>query len=476
MTKNFKSHYTNQAEFSKAKLDEISPSFCLAKWLQVSIHLTNGMTHSCYHPPVHKIPIEELKKNPSALHNTNFKKQERKQMKEGSRPSGCSYCWMIEDGKKEHFSDRYYRSGEPWAMHHYDEVVDNPWDYNVMPRYVEVNFNNACNLKCSYCSPHLSSTWAKEIKEHGPYKTSTPHNSIEHLENKGLMPIPNKDNNPYIEAFWKWWPELYPNLKHFRMTGGEPLMDKNTYKVLDYISRHAKKDLQLGITTNFCPDKRLLKKFFEQSKKIEDNGMVEHFMLFVSCDAVGKKAEYIRHGMNYDYLIKNVKEFLSYGNRRSISFINTFNLLSVTTIKEWLQQILDLRQELNKDKQKIWIDTPMLRTPTWQSIQILPVKYRDYIKDAISWAKNNIEDSNNFTKGIKDYEIDKLHRMLQWMEEGDNLSEAKVLQDRANFYIFFSEHDKRRGTNFLTTFPEMEDFWDICKKANERIQNESGNS
>ncbi len=37
------------------------------------------------------------------------------------------------------------------------------------------------------------------------------------------------------------------------MTGGEPMMDKNTYKVLDYVIDHPKKDLHLNVTSNMCP-------------------------------------------------------------------------------------------------------------------------------------------------------------------------------------------------------------------------------
>jgi len=42
-------------------------------------------------------------------------------------------------------------------------------------------------------------------------------------------------------------------MKHycvFRMTGGEPLMDKNTFRVLDYVANNPKGDLEIGITTN----------------------------------------------------------------------------------------------------------------------------------------------------------------------------------------------------------------------------------
>lgn len=57
------------------KSDEISPTFCAAKWHMVTLHLAQGETHSCYHPWTHKVPLEELKNNPGAIHNTLFKKK-----------------------------------------------------------------------------------------------------------------------------------------------------------------------------------------------------------------------------------------------------------------------------------------------------------------------------------------------------------------------------------------------------------------
>ena len=99
------SDYNNAADTAEKQLKRISPSMCYAKWAQVSIHLTNGTTHSCYHPAPHKIPLEELEGNPSALHNTIEKKEQRKQMLCGDKPDGCSYCWKIEAMGKEFVSD-----------------------------------------------------------------------------------------------------------------------------------------------------------------------------------------------------------------------------------------------------------------------------------------------------------------------------------------------------------------------------------
>ena len=82
-----KSQFLSNAETIKEKLDTVSPSLCLAKWKQVSLHLTTGMNNSCYHPPLHRIPIEEIKKNSGALHNTEHKKTQRRMMLQGQRPA-----------------------------------------------------------------------------------------------------------------------------------------------------------------------------------------------------------------------------------------------------------------------------------------------------------------------------------------------------------------------------------------------------
>ena len=69
--------------------------------------------------------LHELKANVNALHNTQFKLQERKQMKEGIRPEGCQYCWNVEDAPNPpeggRLSDRHYRSSEWWVKEAWDE-------------------------------------------------------------------------------------------------------------------------------------------------------------------------------------------------------------------------------------------------------------------------------------------------------------------------------------------------------------------
>jgi len=108
---------TNKSDFMSAAeqmKQQLGPALCLAKWQQVSLHLPTGLNNSCYHPPLHHIDVEPLKANPGALHNTAYKKEQRKIMIRNEKPSECSYCWNIE--RHDQLSDRHYRSGEKWAI------------------------------------------------------------------------------------------------------------------------------------------------------------------------------------------------------------------------------------------------------------------------------------------------------------------------------------------------------------------------
>lgn len=452
------SKYKSDAIEVKQKLDLISPTMCMAKWNQVSLHLPTGMTNSCYHPPLHPMDSEQVKANPARLHNTDEKIDQRKKMIAGERPTGCSYCWKLEDAGE--MSDRHYRSGEPWANENIQEIVDNPFDVNHVPRYVEVNFNHACNFKCSYCSPQFSTAWAKEIDTYGGYPTSPPHNAPEHFMGRN-RPIPNRETNPYVEAFWKWWPELYPKLKHFRMTGGEPMMDKNTYKVFDYVIQNPKNDLHLNVTSNMCPpEDSLKKKYFDMVYRMCMEGKIEHFMQFVSVDAHGKHAEYIRHGLDYNRMMDNVAEFLHrIPGHNAVTFIITYNNLSVTSMRKLLQDIQRLRSEYSSDYQRIWFDVPLLRQPAYQQITLLPEAYQSIHEDNVEWMRENSgeDDYSQF----KDFEVQKMQRNLAYWKK--NYADSK--EQKKNFYAFFNEHDRRRKTNFANTFPEMLEFWKECRQA-----------
>ncbi len=447
--------YLDSIKKTKLKLDTVSPSFCLAKWNMVTIHLQQGETHSCYHPWTHKIPLEELKNNPTALHNTEYKKEQRKLMLEGKRPKECQYCWNIEDLKKDFVSDRMIRSFEYWALDDFDKIKNLPWDANVNPRHVEMSFDSVCQLKCIYCNPTVSSKWLEEVKTYGGYPTSNKFNdymSAEKIEEK-LKQM--ESTNPYVEAFWKWWPDLYPDLRVFRITGGEPLLSAETFKVLDYIAEHPHPHLEVIINSNLCVADGLISKLIDKAKIILEKKNVKNFTVFSSLDTYGEQAEYIRTGLSYERIMKNANRVLTEIPGSTVGFTVTYNALSVPRFKLLLEELKRMREKYHSvgDTSRVLFDTPYLRFPDHLSIQALPPEFAKYFDEQIAFVEKNL----NRINGFSELELMKLHRVREWMLS--STEPGWVEKSRRDFKIYFTEHDKRRNTDFVKTFPEFADFY-----------------
>ena len=452
---------------TRGKLDAIGKGMCLAKWTQVTIHLQNGHNHSCHHPRTHKVSESEILRNPTALHNTNYKKKRRKEMLvDNKRPVECDYCWGVEDNS-DRMSDRIFKSSESWSLPHYDEIVTTDWREDFNPRYVEVSFSNACNFKCSYCGPTFSSTWMEEVEKHGGYSTTTGFNDPVGLQVENKMPIPHKDPNPYKDAFWKWWPDLYQDLHTFRITGGEPLLANDTFKVLDYIIDHPNpnKNLGLAINSNLGGPVKLIDKFIEKLQRIEDEERVKEIIIFTSVDGWGNQAEWIRNGLDFNYFWDNCYKVLEQCQRINLTFMSTYNALSIPSYKELIHGVYDLKEEFNSND-RYWnsatfLDSSYLRYPQHQTVQIMEQKWAiEVFKQAQLMDFLAIPIFEHMYVGYSDIEIQKVKRIYDWMVSPINSN--ALTRQRHDFGVFVKQHDERRGTNFVKAFPELEEFYQNC--------------
>ncbi len=452
----------------KKKLDDVSSSFCLAKWIQSTVHLQNGQTHSCHLPSTHFIPLEELKSNPTALHNTQYKKKQRAKMLNGERPKECHYCWNIEDTDSDSLSDRYIKSSLPWAKPFFNEVVKCGSDGNINPRYLEVSFSSTCNFRCCYCWPHISSSIFSEIKKHGTYQTSegVDQKTFEEIQQS----IHNIDDNPYVAAFWKWWPELYTNLEVLRITGGEPLLDENTFKVLDYIIERPNENLSLAINSNLGVGEKKINRLIEKLNKIANKKKVKAIRLYTSLDAYGEQAEYIRHGLNYQEVINNIELLFEKIPSLKITIISTFNALSVMSYQKLLDQVLVWRERyrLVDGRDRFSIDIPYLNFPEYQSVKILPETFLPYIDNLVLYMEQNYRPDDVFEKGFLSIEIEKMKRIRELIKSPKDQEWQK--EARRNFYRFFKEYDFRKQLDFKKIFPEYELFWNECVTLCEEVE------
>jgi len=249
--------------------------------------------------------------------------------------------------------------------------------------------------------------------------------------------IPNKDHNPYIDAFWKWFPEIYPTLKHYRITGGEPLLNKNTLKSLDYLIENPKEDLELSINTNLSIPDKLWEEFLDKIIKLDNDANFRKITIFTSIESWKEKSDYSRTGIDFDKLVYRFEELLQKTNVRCV-VMATYNMLAITSFKDVLEWILELKKKYNYNHHRdyilketgydfrsnssqenihgfrVGIDIPYLRHP-----ECLDVQYCDddmllnHMIPCIEYMISNMcRGSLDMHLGFEPYEVEKFQRII----------------------------------------------------------------
>ena len=274
-----------------------------------------------------------------------------------------------------------------------------------------------------------------------------------------IVELGPKENNPYVEAFWNWWPNLKNDLLVFRLTGGEPLLSRETFKILDTFIDEPNPSLELSINSNLSVSSALIDTFIEKLQALFLNKSIKNLMIYGSIDTFGEQAEYIRTGLRFSYFMENVEKILIAVPQAQISFTVTYNALSVPRFILLLKHIIELRKKYSipGQPQRIHFDTPYLRYPNYLSIQVLPKEFIKYLDEQIAFAQTNILP----TFGFSTLEVAKLERLKYWMRKP--VDQALLNVQLKDFAIYFEEHDRRRNTNFIRIFPELASFYNSIK-------------
>tara|TARA_A100001011_G_scaffold228147_1_gene236280 strand:- start:245 stop:1906 length:1662 start_codon:yes stop_codon:yes gene_type:complete len=456
-------------EFKARMIDSVSESFCGAKWYNATIWLGHGGTTSCHHPPAHQIDLEEIKENPSAIHNTRHKKKMREMMQTGARPKECEYCWKIEDMGKdadgnEPVSDRVYKTViyEDEDLHT-AATLDPQFDVNL--KTLEIAFNRTCQLACSYCNPAFSSTWVKDIRTNGGYQGIKSDARGHFIDDAPYAePFDQDQFNPYVDAFWRWWPELSKELEEIRVTGGEPLMTPDIYQLFDWFEttdEPNKDNMRFAINSNLMAKDSLLDKMIAGTQNIN------RFHLYTSCEAFGPQAEYIRDGLNWDKWTKAFEKVCSEARIEGLHMMMTINALCLDSIVEFFDWMLEMKRKYGHNRPGFTCN--ILRFPSFQSPLTLPddlrKKYHDEVFAWLEGVRERGERDKNGMELVQAWEQDQVSRLIEYLDvvktPHRNTADRQLLEH--DFKLFYEQYDARRGLNFRETFPNLVEFYDNIK-------------
>lgn len=257
------------------------------------------------------------------------------------------------------------------------------------------------------------------------------------------------ETNPYVEAFFKWWEtDLHKTLQELRITGGEPLMSGDTWKLLDWFKENkGRSQTRLAINSNLGKDVDL-DRLLTSVEGLEVD-------IYTSQESVDTQAEYIRDGLDYTTWLANVKKLLDSPDIRAVHCMATINALCLISLPDLLDQIVEFKKIYGKERVSFTLN--ILRFPSFQSPLILPTYLRRTFElNLREWRLNHARNPL-----MHEHELNHLQRLIDYLDVVKTPhSEAFEMPKLHNdFKQFFAQYDQRRGKNFIETFPLLADWY-----------------
>ena len=399
-----------------------SKYFCMMPWVHMHAFPDGRAYPCCLSDYWH--PVGDLRKNTmEEIWNQDPYKTMRTNMLSDKPCKECTKCYEQEtNGFFSMRNDANRNYG-----HHIAEVDQTQSD-GTHPefklRYWDVRFSNLCNFSCRSCGPIFSSNWYNDHVKLYNRKPDVLGREMARVEYTA------GDEDAMLEQML---PHV-PYLEQVYFAGGEPLIMKEHYFMLEKLIEHNKTDIRIQYNTNFSELRFKDKHVFDYWKHFKN------VSVGASLDASGARAELMRKGTdwtqvehNRDRMIKEVPHVDFYISA-TVSAMNVLHVLAFH--RDWVKQGLIDAKDFNVN---------ICQSPDWYRADIFPQDFKEnYIKPAyeehIAWlesqdplqrATNGFKSALNFIMGT-----DRSDQLPRFREE-------------------IAKLDAIRNENFWATFPEL---------------------
>jgi hypothetical protein len=414
------------SNFNKA---EASDTFCILPWIHQYVGPAGDVKPCCLYQM--NMSIGDYKnQNLKEIWNNEQTRQLRLDMLDGKQVPGCRKCTVRQDlsiTPRDQFNNIYINDRTKKIV---DSTLSDGTVSNHELHYIDVRFNNLCNLRCRTCGPDYSTSWIDDHdkvnqKIHGSNKKST-----------------YQFSGPTDESLLK---DIIPHLStvsSIYFAGGEPLMQREHYEILktlidiNHPGLYDQKKLVIHYNTNFM-NLKLGNYYAPDFWKLFPNVTVN-----ASLDGSHQRAEYWRKGTKWKKIIENrmllksicpqVKFKINY----TASWPNIYNLFDLH--REWTDLDLISVDDLNLN---------FLDNPVYYSLKSLP-----------NWKKDNIRD---YMMEYKDWLIERRAKSINQVSDLLKFMYDENHGDDFAFKNYFKNYcltlDEIRNENFWEIFPEHSD-------------------
>ena len=324
-----------------------SKTFCMLPYMHIYGSAGGDMVPCC---EAQETPLNNPGESALESWNNDNYKELRRALANDERPERCAVCWHNEDSGI--VSNRQQWEHDNWNTFADKISVNDDYSVNNPPYWVELKVSNFCNLKCIMCSTHSSYKRVADLDIISKY-------TKDGYETRLLRPTD-------LFASLNEWPELWDHVHTLQFTGGEPIINKEHYDLLEGIPLEAKKRIRLRYASNLSYIK------FKKYDLIKIWNEFKHVNIKVSMDGVGDVYNYIRQDGDWDTVYANM---MALNNEPGIDVaagitVQAHNIYQMPEFYQfWKESPVDLK----------FITANILQTPNYLSPAIWQGEYRDAI-------------------------------------------------------------------------------------------------
>ena len=423
-----KPYFIDKEQLTDSQWQQLTESktFCMLPWVHMHAFPDGRAYPCCLSDYWH--PVGDLRKNSmEEVWNQTPYKTMRVNMLNDKECKECTKCYEQE----QHGAFSMRNDANRNYGHHIGEVNDTHEDGtnpNFKIRYWDVRFSNLCNFRCRSCGPIFSSNWYNDhVKLYNvrPDVLGRPMERVEYTtgDEDGMI-AQMEEHIPYLEQVY--------------FAGGEPLIMKEHYYLLEKLIEYGKTDVRIQYNTNFSELRYKDKHVFDYWKHFKN------VSVGASLDASGARAELMRKGTDWQQTVENRKQMMKevpHVDFYVSSTVSSMNVLHVLDFhKEWT--------ELGLIKAKDW-NVNICQSPDWYRADIFPKAFKDNVitpayEQHIAWLESQ-DNLKRATNGFKS--------MLSFINSND---------DSKHWLRFIEETtklDSVRNENFWETFYEFADVY-----------------
>lgn len=385
-----------------------SKTFCILPWIHIYSNPDGSVLPCCvgdWQKPMDNIQNKTLEE----VFNNDRYKEMRVNMLSGKRCAECSACYRDEDDGnssfRKHVNEQFEKHIPEVSNTNADGTID-----NFKLRYLDIRWSNICNFKCRSCSGTYSSSWAQEEGR------------------KNVYIFAGGQNN---DNLYKQFLPHFDTIEEFYFAGGEPLLTDKHYDILEYLIEQGRTDVKLRYNTNLSMLKYKNKNVLDMWKKFTN------VYVGASLDHYGARAEYIRHGTDWNIIEKNLKEIRQQAPHVNLQTNTVVSLFNVFTLPEFIQYLIDNNLV---DKEKYQPHFYNIMNPDFYGFGMLPDNFKEQVVNKLQQFMSEHNDNMK-------YAIQNIINGLASSIYDPGLKDKFLT--KTEFY------DSLRKENFDQTFPEL---------------------